>query len=91
VYVAVAVVLAIITAVEVAIYYVPELRGVLVPVLLMLSLAKFSLVVMFFMHLKFDAKLFTGFFISGLLLAISVIMALIALFDNFVPPLGPTH
>lgn len=90
-YVSVALVLAVITAMEVTAVYISELSGVLVPILLLLSAAKFSLVVMFYMHLKFDARLFTGFFSSGLLIAASVIIALIALFDNFAPPLGPAH
>ena len=54
------IVLAIITAVEVAVFYMPVLSNVLVPVLLTLSAAKFVMVVMFFMHLKFDSKIFSG-------------------------------
>ena len=44
------VILTVITAVEVAIFYIPALESVLVPTLLLLSAAKFVLVVMFFMH-----------------------------------------
>jgi cytochrome c oxidase subunit 4 len=74
-------ILTVITAVEVAIFYIPVLAGVLVPLLLVLSAAKFLLVVMFFMHLKFDSKIFSGLFLSGLVLAVFMTVALIVLFQ----------
>ena len=74
-------ILCVITAVEVAIFYIPALSGVLVPLLLTLSAAKFLLVVMFFMHLKFDSRVFTGLFLSGLVLATFMTVALIVLFQ----------
>ena len=74
-------ILTVITAVEVAIFYIPALSGALVPLLLTLSAAKFILVVMFFMHLKFDSKVFTGLFLSGLVLATFMTVALIVLFQ----------
>ncbi len=55
-YVRIAVVLFLITLVEVAIYYIGPLRGVLVPMLLFFSLVKFVLVVLWFMHLRFDTR-----------------------------------
>ncbi|HEV2147167.1 MAG TPA: cytochrome C oxidase subunit IV family protein [Longimicrobiaceae bacterium] len=45
-----------------------------------LSAAKFILVVMFYMHLKFDSKLFTGIFIFPALLGTLVIVSLYMLF-----------
>ncbi len=75
------IVLAIITAVEVAVFYIPALESVLVPVLLVLSAAKFVMVVMFFMHLKFDSNIFTGVFLAGLVLATFMIAALIVLYQ----------
>lgn len=80
VYLAVAGVLTIITLVEVGVFYVPALQGVLAPVLLTLSAGKFALVVMFYMHLKSDHKLFTLVFTLPLLIAIGVIVALLFLF-----------
>ena len=74
-------ILTVITAVEVAIFYIPALAGILVPLLLVLSAAKFLLVVMFFMHLKFDSKIFSGLFLSGLVLAVFMTVALIILFQ----------
>ena len=38
---------------------------------------------MYFMHLKFDSRLFSSFFVGGLLLAGAVLIALLALFHHF--------
>lgn len=73
-------VLTVITAIEVAIFYIPALSGVLVPSLLALSAAKFLLVVMFFMHLKFDSRIFSGLFLAGMVLAMFMTTALVVLF-----------
>ena len=80
VYVRVAIILAIITFVEVVIYYVPAVRGVLVPALIVLSLAKFLMVIGYFMHLKFDSRLYRFMFIAGLILTLAVYIALLAMF-----------
>jgi cytochrome c oxidase subunit 4 len=72
-------ILAVLTAIEVAAYYM-ELGRVEVPLLLVLSAAKFVLVVMFFMHLKFDSKIFTGVFLAGLTLAVFMVAALVVLY-----------
>lgn len=79
-YLAVAVVLAVITVVEVGVFYVPAFAAVLAPILLVLSGAKFALVVMFYMHLKSDHRLFTAVFTVPLLIAVGVIVALLFLF-----------
>ena len=73
-------ILAVLTAMEVAAYYM-ELGAVEVPFLLALSVAKFVLVVMFFMHLKFDSRIFTGVFLAGLVLAVFMVSALIVLYQ----------
>jgi len=83
-YVGIAVVLTVITAIEVAVFYVPALHFALVPILLTLSALKFGLVVMFYMHLKFDHRLFSWLFVVPMLIAIAVILALMALFGHFV-------
>lgn len=72
-------ILAVLTAIEVAAYYM-ELGAVEVPLLLILSAAKFALVVMYFMHLKFDSRVFTGVFMAGLVLAVFMISALVVLY-----------
>ena len=82
-YVKVASLLAFITAVEVGIFYVEALHSVIKPIFLILSAGKFVLVAMFYMHLKFDDRLFSGLFVGGLMLALAVGTALMALFRNF--------
>lgn len=79
-YINVAIILTIVTAVEVAIYYIEGLRDFLVPMLIVLSVAKFVAVVGYFMHLKFDNRLFRWIFVLGLLVTASVVMALLAMF-----------
>ena len=73
-------ILTVITAVEVAIFYIPAIGRALVPLLLILSATKFLLVVMFFMHLKFDSKVFSGVFVAGMVLAVFMTIMLILLF-----------
>ena len=79
-YLRIGAVLVILTVLEVGVFYVPAFRAVLVPVLLVLSAAKFTLVVMFYMHLKADSKFFTFLFGVPLLLAVGVMVALLFLF-----------
>jgi cytochrome c oxidase subunit 4 len=68
-YVVVAVVLAVITAAEVGIYYVEAVGTLLVPALILFAFLKFFLVASWFMHLRFDSKLFLRLFVTGLILA----------------------
>ena len=82
-YLGIAVVLTVITAIEVAVFYIPAMHPVLVPTLLTLSALKFALVAMFYMHLKFDHKLFSWLFVVPMALALAVILALMKLFGVF--------
>ena len=68
----VAIILAIVTALEVAIYYVPSIRDFLVPSLLIFAVIKFVMVGAYFMHLKFDSPIFRRFFVVGIVLALAV-------------------
>ncbi len=88
-YLIVGVILTVITAAEVAVFYMPPLRPVLVPILLVLSGGKFALVAMFYMHLRFDSPIFSAVFVAPLTLAIGVVVALIILFHVFPHGLGP--
>ncbi|HEY8475739.1 MAG TPA: cytochrome C oxidase subunit IV family protein [Chloroflexota bacterium] len=81
-YVKIGVVLGIVTLVEFSALYVQGLAGVLVPLLLLLSAAKFALVAMYYMHLKFDQRLLSGLFVSGIFVAIAIAIALLALFHH---------
>jgi cytochrome c oxidase subunit IV len=71
-YVMVAIILAVVTAAEVAIYYVTALEGVLIPFLLAFSVIKFALVALWFMHLRFDSRLFARLFVTGIVLALFI-------------------
>ena len=74
-YIKVALLLAVLTAAEVLIYFAPP--GALeVPLLLILMVLKFEIVVAYFMHLRFDSKLFTWMFVGGLVLAVAVYAAM---------------
>lgn len=83
-YFKIALALVIITAAEVGIFYIEALRGVIIPIFIVMSAVKFYLVAMFYMHLKFDHRLFSTFFFGGLVLATCVIVALMALSQVFV-------
>jgi cytochrome c oxidase subunit 4 len=79
-YLRIAAILVMITLLEVGVFYVPAFQSALVPVLLVLSAIKFALVVMFYMHLKFDSKFFAMLFAGPLLLGLLVVVSLLFLF-----------
>jgi cytochrome c oxidase subunit 4 len=80
----VAVVLTVITAFEVWVYYVPAFVAsrLFVPVLLSMSAVKFAIVVLFYMHLRYDHRLFRTLFTGPLILAITTLFALMFLFGH---------
>jgi cytochrome c oxidase subunit 4 len=82
-YVRVALVLTVITALEVGVIYIRFLTPIIVPLLLAMSLAKFVLVVMFFMHLRYDARPLTALFAGPLILAAGLTIALMTLTGAF--------
>ena len=55
----------------------------MIPILFVLSTGKFALVAMYYMHLKFDHKLFTYMFVAGFVLAAFVIGFLLILFGVY--------
>jgi cytochrome c oxidase subunit 4 len=65
-YVRIGVVLAVLTALEVAASYSGVTGSVMIPTLLGLAVVKFALVVLWFMHLKFDDRRYARFFVMGL-------------------------
>lgn len=79
-YVVVGFILTVITAIEVAIFYIEAMAGVLIPSLLVLSAVKFAIVVMFYMHLKFDSRIFARVFVAPLVLAALVVIGMVILF-----------
>jgi cytochrome c oxidase subunit 4 len=85
VYIQVGTILAVITALEVAIYYLNIVQGLLTGALLALSALKFVMVALWFMHLRFDTKLFTVLFSGALLGVIALFMVvLVSLGASFV-------
>jgi cytochrome c oxidase subunit 4 len=86
-YVAVAIFLFVITAMEFMIIVPEDFRGArwTIAPLALLSIIKFYTVIMFYMHLKFDNKLFTWIFLGGLALGTAVVFALVGLFVAFTP------
>lgn len=71
-YVRIAVVLAVLTALEVSVYFFEMPTGLIFWGLIVLAVAKFWLVITWYMHLKFDSRLYFRFFIFGIVLALVV-------------------
>ena len=82
-YLGIAVILTVITAVEVAVFYIPSMKVALVPTLLVLSALKFALVAMFYMHLKFDARLFSWLFVTPMIVMATIVIMLLRLFGHW--------
>jgi cytochrome c oxidase subunit 4 len=82
-YVKIAIVLTALTALEFAVIYIRALTPILVPLLLVMSAGKFALVVLFFMHLRYDKPILTTLFAAPLVIAIAVIVAMMTLADAF--------
>ena len=85
-YVMIAVVLCVITALEVWMYYlegdIPD--GLLVGVLLAMALTKFVLVAAWYMHLRTDRMIFRRFFIMGgigAILLYTIVLATLHVFE----------
>ena len=81
-YIVIAVILAVITGAEVVASYI-DLGPVFIPLLLVLMAIKFFVVVSFFMHLRFDNRVFTWMFYMGLALAVAVYVAALLTFRFF--------
>ena len=83
-YVVVAIVLAVLTAIEVALFYMEFIpQGVVIGSLMVLMILKFAIVALWFMHLRFDSRIFRRLFITGIILAISVFVIVLLTFGVF--------
>jgi cytochrome c oxidase subunit 4 len=83
-YILIALVLAVLTAMEVAVTEISSVpEALLIPSLLIMMVVKFFVVVSYFMHLKHDAKLFKFGFYVGLFGAIVLYSAMLATFHFF--------
>jgi cytochrome c oxidase subunit 4 len=65
-YVRIGAILGVLTALEIASSYAGVTGSILIPTLFILAVVKFALVVLWFMHLKFDDRRYARFFVMGL-------------------------
>jgi len=82
-YIKIAIILALITGLEVSTYYI-DFGPLFMPALLTMMVVKFVMVVSYFMHLKFDSKIFSFLFYTGLGLALFVYIMALATFKFFI-------
>src|SRR6476620_11832101 len=82
-YVFVALFLAVVTGAEVALYYVDLDFRLYAPLLIVLMFVKFTVVAMFFMHLRFDSRIFRWVFGTGVILATVVYTIVLLTFHVF--------
>lgn len=80
VFVQIAMLLAVITGIEIVLIYLPLTKWLVVTSLVVLSTVKFMFVIFCFMHLKWDKLFCTILFFIGLVLAGGTMWALLALF-----------
>ena len=81
IYVQIAMLLAVITGVEIVMVYLPFMKWLLVGGLVTLSAVKFMFVIFYFMHLRWDKPFCTILFFIGLVLAVGTVAALIRIFS----------
>jgi len=82
-YITVAIILAVITYIEYAIVEFPPTwmsSGWVLFWVILMSIVKFWMVIWFFMHLRDDPKIYTGFFSSGMVIGVGTFVVLIAMF-----------
>lgn len=86
----VALVLTIITAIEVSAYYIPawETSSIYVPSILIMSAMKFAIVVLYYMHLKYDHKAFRALFTGPFIVASLILIAFLFLFSKLAIRIG---
>jgi len=80
IYVQIAMLLGIITGIEIVLIYLPFAKWLIVTGLVALSAVKFLYVIFYFMHLKWDKVFCTVLFFIGLVLAGGTMWALLKLF-----------
>lgn len=82
-YVQIALILAALTAIEVELSYLPKQidigASVIIAPLIILAIVKFTMIAMFFMHLRFDNRLFAIMFVGGIAIALAAFMAVLTI------------
>ena len=79
-FVEIAMLLVVITGIEIITVYLPFAKGLLVGALVAASVVKFLFVIFIFMHLRWDQAFCTVLFFIGLILAGGTMWALVQLF-----------
>ncbi|MEA2521410.1 MAG: cytochrome c oxidase subunit [Actinomycetota bacterium] len=82
-YIRIGLILAVLTSLEIIAKYANLGSATLIVTLLGLAAVKFILVVMYFMHLKFDDRRYSRFFIMGLALAMTLFLIVLISFKVF--------
>jgi cytochrome c oxidase subunit 4 len=82
-YIRIGLILLVLTAIEVGLYYIDISHSVLIPSLLFLAFLKFTLVVMWFMHLRFDDRRYARFFVMGIAGATTLYLIVLMTFQVF--------
>ncbi len=81
-YAIIAALLTVMTAFEVWVFDWSFTAAIIASVILLTSAFKFSLVVGYYMHLRFDDRRFLAFFVVPFIIALSIMVTLLALFSN---------
>jgi len=81
-YILVALALGVLTAIEVGLYYLKSNKSITVT-LLVLMVIKFVIVAAFFMHLRFDSKIFRRLFMIGVFGASTLYTIVLFMFGVF--------
>ena len=81
-YIGIAAILAVLTAIEVGLYYLKHDTATTVALLVLMTL-KFAMVVAYFMHLRMDKALLRALFVGGLILATTVYIVMEFMFGAF--------
>jgi cytochrome c oxidase subunit 4 len=79
-YVKVALTLSAITGIEVGLFYIDMVPALFVACFFILSATKFVMVALFYMHLRYEARLFSTLFFGGVVLALIVVVSVLAIF-----------
>ncbi len=80
IYIKIAMLLAVITGIEIVFIFLPFATWLIVTTLVVLSVVKFLYVIFYFMHLKWDKPFVTILFFIGLVLGTGTTWALLAIF-----------
>jgi len=76
--------LAVFTLIETLVSYIQQ-TAIKLPTLITLSVVKAVLVLLYFMHLKFDSEVFSYLFIAGCILSIPLILVIVLVMPAITP------